>query len=179
MGRSAINIETLHNFKIEELIEIRNSTENNRQRLILTTVIMRYLNYSNKEIMTLTGLCQATIVSYVKKWNAVGFDTLKECRGGSLGKLSPDIIENLIYTVKNVSPIDKGFVANTWTCALLALYIEREFGVKVTEEAIRLRLIENNISYKRAQPMPTKFDKAQQEAFKKNTKPTIYFRIFI
>ncbi|NEU06520.1 hypothetical protein G3M99_17950, partial [Clostridium senegalense] len=57
MGRSAINIETLHNFKIEELIEIRNSTENNRQRLILTTVIMRYLNYSNKEIMTLTGLC--------------------------------------------------------------------------------------------------------------------------
>ncbi|NEU04185.1 hypothetical protein G3M99_17375, partial [Clostridium senegalense] len=58
MGRSAINIETLHNFKIEELIEIRNSTENNRQRLILTTVIMRYLNYSNKEIMTLTGLCQ-------------------------------------------------------------------------------------------------------------------------
>ncbi|NEU03957.1 hypothetical protein, partial [Clostridium senegalense] len=62
MGRSAINIETLHNFKIEELIEIRNSTENNRQRLILTTVIMRYLNYSNKEIMTLTGLCQATIV---------------------------------------------------------------------------------------------------------------------
>ncbi|NEU06356.1 hypothetical protein G3M99_16205, partial [Clostridium senegalense] len=59
MGRSAINIETLHNFKIEELIEIRNSTENNRQRLILTTVIMRYLNYSNKEIMTLTGLCQA------------------------------------------------------------------------------------------------------------------------
>lgn len=179
MGKLCIPVKSLYNFKIEELVEIRNSTKNNRQRLILTTVIMRSLDYSNKHIVDITGLSQATIVSYIKNWNAKGLDSIKDNRGGSAGKLSPEIIEDLIFTVKNVSPEDKGFISNTWSCALLSSYIEKKYKIKVTDEAIRLRLIQNNISYKRAQPMPTKADKAEQDAFKKNARNTNYFRIFI
>lgn len=72
------------------------------------------------------------------------------------------MVENLIYTVKNVSSSDKGFISNTWSCALVALYINAEYGLKVTDEAIQLRLVQNNISYKRAQPMPTKADNDKQ-----------------
>lgn len=179
MGRKSIEVKLMDNQTVDELIDKKNSTENNRERLILATIIMRYLKYSNKEIMKITGLSQSTIISYINNWNAEGFAFIEDKRGGSIGKLSSEIVEDLIYTTKHVSPTEKGFIANTWSCALLAIYINQKYGIKVTDEAIRLRLIENNISYKRAQPKPSKADKDKQEAFKKNAKQTIYFRIFI
>ncbi|WP_432402248.1 helix-turn-helix domain-containing protein [Wukongibacter sp. M2B1] len=59
------------------------------------------------------------------------------------------------------------FIGHTWTCALLALYINQTYGIKVSITTIWSILKKNNLSYKRAEPKPTKADEAEQEAFKK------------
>lgn len=179
MGRKSIEITTLHGYKIEELIQLKNSLDSKYSRIVLTAITMKYCGHSNAEIATTTGKSNPTIISYIKKWNNKGIKSIKDHRGGSLGKLEPEIIDNLIHVALNNSPRDFDFVANTWTCELLALYIEKTYGVKVTGEAIRLTLKNNNVSYKRAQPMPTKADKKEQEAFKKSIRTTKYFRNLI
>lgn len=179
MGRKSIKVTTLHGYKIEELVEVKNSINSKYSRVILTAITMKYCGYSNTEISTATGKSNTTIVSYIKKWNARGIKSIKDHRGDSLGKLEPQMIEDLINVAVNTSPRDFDFVANTWSCELLALYIEQSYGVKVTGEAIRLHLKSNRVSYKRARPMPTKADKTEQEAFKKSIRTTKHFRILI
>ena len=180
MGRPAIQVTTLHGYTIEELIDLKNSSESKYTRLVLTTITMRYRGYSNAEIIEFTGLSNVSIVDHIKKWNSFGFKSIEEHRGGKkLPKLSPDIIDDLIYVVLHKSPVDFDFIGHTWTCALLAFYINQTYGIEVSYVTIWSILKSNNLSYKRAQAKPTKADKAEQEAFKKNIRNTRYFRVFI
>lgn len=179
MGRKSIKVTTLHGYKIEELIELKNSIDSKYSRVVLTAVTMKYCGHCNTEIATAIGKSNPTIISYIRKWNDKGIKSIKDHRGGCIGKLEPEIIEDLINVAVNTSPRDFDYVANTWTCELLALYVEQNYGVKVTGEAIRLHLKNNKVSYKRARPMPTKADKQEQEAFKKSIRTTKNFRILI
>ena len=179
MGRKSFQITSLYGYKVEELVELKNTTNSRYSRLALTVITMRYCGYSNNDIIVATGLSKASIVKHIKEWNSNGLKSTKDHRGGSESKLEAEIIDNLVETATRKSPKDFDFTSNNWTCGLLALYIEKNYGVKVSAETIRLKLKLNNLSYKRAQPKPTKANKDEQEAFKKNIRPTIYFRIFI
>ena len=129
---------------------------------------MRYCDKSNKEIMESTGLSRQSIVTHIKNWNKIGIDkAIEDHRGGSESKLEPEIVDDLVKVVLKKSPVDFEFTCHTWTLDLLALYVEKTYGIKVCNETIRSILISHNISYKRAQPKPTKADKAEQESFKK------------
>lgn len=179
MGRKSLEVNSLHGYKIEDLINLKNTTESKYARLVLTIITMRYYGHSNNEIIKNTGLSVPTIVGHIKNWNIQGIKAIKDHRGGSMSKLEPKIVDNLIYVTINKTPIDFEFTSNAWTCELLALYINKTFGIQVSYETIRRTLIANNLSYKRAQSKPTKNDKDEQEAFKKNLRDTRYFRIFI
>ncbi|QXE17835.1 winged helix-turn-helix domain-containing protein [Clostridium sp. 001] len=179
MGRKSFEIESLYDYKIEDLIELKNTTNSKFTRLVLAVVTMRYRGCSNRDIMIETGLSKVSIVKHIKNWNEVGIKAIKDHRGGSEAKLEPEIVDDLIDVVLKKSPIDFDFTCHTWTLALLALYVEKTYGVKVCNETIRSILISHNISYKRSQPKPTKADKDEQEAFKKNAKTARYFRVFI
>lgn len=179
MGRKSFEIESLHEFKIEDLIELKNITDSKFIRIVLAVITMRYRGYSNKDIMIETGLSRASIVKHIKNWNNIGIKALEDHRGGSDTKLEPEIVDNLLDVVCTKSPIDFEFASHTWTLGLLVLYVEKTYGVKVCNETIRSILISHNISYKRAQPKPTKADKDEQEAFKKNARTARYFRVFI
>ncbi len=180
MGRPSIQVTTLHEYTIEELIDLRNNTECKYSRLALTVITMRYNGYSNAEIIESTGLSKVSIVAHIKNWNSIGIKSVEEHRGGQRQpKLSPDIIDDLIYVVLNKTPIDFEFIGHTWTCALLALYINQTYGIEVSGVTIWSILKANKLSYKRAQAKPTKANKEEQEAFKKNIGNTKYFRVFI
>lgn len=179
MGRPIIKVEVLHGYKIEELIKLKNNTKSKYTRLVLTAITMRYYNYSNDDICKATQLSRATIFSYINNWNKYGIKSIKDYRGGSSLKLDAEIIDNLINVAVNSSPNKFGFSRFTWTCALLAIYVKNNFGEEVSAETIRRILKSNNLSFKRAQPKPTKADIEEQECFKKNVKSTTYFRIFL
>jgi len=179
MGRPALQVTTLHGYTIEELIDLKNSTDSKYSRLSLTAITMRYCGYSNAQIIEATGLCNVAIVAHVKSWNKHGLKSIQETRGGKKPtKLSPDIVDDLINVVLHKSPVDFGFIGHTWTCALLVSYVNQSYGIEVSHVTIWSLLKANNLSYKRAQAKPTKADKAEQEKFKKNLTNTRYFRIF-
>lgn len=179
MGRPALQINTLHGATIESLIELKNGSKSKYTRLVLTIITMRYSRYSNAEIIKFTGLSKVSITDHIKKWNRFGLKSIKDDRGDKMPpKLSPDIVDDLIYVVLHKSPVDFEFVGHTWTCALLASYINQTYGLEVSYVTIWSILRTHNLSYKRAQKKPTKADKAKQEAFKKNIKNTGYFRVF-
>ena len=179
MGRKSLAITSLYGYKIKELIDLKNTINSKYSRLVLTVITMRYCGYSNSAIIEATGLSKVSIVSHIKNWNDNGIKAIEDHRGGSESKLEPEMVDNLIYVVINKSPIDFNFTRHNWTCELLALYIDTTYGVKVSGETIRLTLISHNLSYKRAQTKPTKADRDEQEAFKKNIRTTRYFRVFI
>jgi len=179
MGRKSFGIETLHEYKIEDLVELKNNIDSKYSRLALTVVTMRYFGQSNTDIIEATRLSKTSIVKHIKEWNAHGIESIKDNRGGSESKLEPEMVDDLIYVATNKSPADFEFTCHNWSCQLLSLYIEKTYGIKVSGETIRLTLIANRLSYKRAQPKPTKADKDEQEAFKKNFRNTRHFRVFI
>lgn len=178
MGRPITKIATLYGYKIEELIKLKNNTKSKYTRLVLTAITMRYYGCSNEDICKATQLSRVTIISYIRNWNRYGFKSLKDNRGGSIPKLDAESIDNLIDIAVNHSPTEFGFSTFIWTCELLKIYVEQNFGQKVSNETIRRILIKNRISYKRAQPKPTKADIEEQNEFKKNVKSTTYSRIF-
>jgi transposase len=179
MGRKASAIESLYEYKIEELVELKNNINSKYSRLVLTVVTMRYYGHSNSEIINATGLSKPSIVRHITDWNRLGIKAIEDHRGGSDSKLEPEMVDDLLYVAINKSPIDFEFTSHNWTCELLSLYIERTYGIKVSNETIRVTLISHGLSYKRAQPKPTKADKVEQETFKKNVRTTRYFRVFI
>ncbi len=180
MGRPVIQVSTLHEYRLEELIELQNTTESIYTRAALQAITMRYRGYSNNEIIKSTGLSKVSVVSHIKNWNLLGLQSVEEHRGGKKSpKLSPDIVDDLIYVVLNKTPNDFEFIGHTWTLALLSEYIKMNYAIEVSTVTIWSTLKANHLSYKRAQPMPTKADKAEQEAFKKNIRSTRYFRVFI
>lgn len=178
MGRYTIEIEGLKGYKLEELIKLKNNIKSKYSRLVLTIVTMKYRGYSNVEICEATQLSNPTVITHIKHWNKLGIKSIEDHRGGSNPKLDAEIISNLIDVAINSSPNKFGFSAFTWTCALLAIYVKNTFGEEVSAETIRRILRSNNLSYKRAQPKPTKADIEEQEKFKKNVKSTTYFRVF-
>jgi len=179
MGRPIIDVTTLHGYTIEELIDIKNNAESKYTRLALAAITMRYTGYSNSQIIQTTGLSKGSIVAHIKNWNTYGLKSIEDHRGGNcLPKLSPDIVDDLLYVALHKTPKDFEFIGYTWTLSLLALYIKQNYDIDVSIFTIRSTLKANNLSYKRAQPKPTKADKAEQEDFKKNAGNTRFFRVF-
>lgn len=179
MGRHTIEIQGLNGYKLDELIKLKNTLKSKYSRLVLTAVTMKYSGYSNIQICEATQLSNTTVISHIKQWNKYGIKSIKDHRGGSTLKLDAEIIDNLIAVAVNSSPNEFGFSRFTWTCALLAIYVKNNFGEEISAETIRRILKSNNLSFKRAQPKPTKADIEEQECFKKNVKSTTYFRIFL
>lgn len=67
MGRPMLQVNTLHGYKLEELIELQNKTKSSYTRIALQAITMRYRGFSNDEIIKSTGLSKVSIVSHVKR----------------------------------------------------------------------------------------------------------------
>lgn len=180
MAKPTLQITTLHNCDIKELIDLKNTTTCKYTRLSLTVVTMKYQGFSNAQIAEATGFSNTTICLHIKNWNQRGLPATEERRGsGRPPKLEPFMVDDLLHTVIHKSPVEFEFAAHTWTCELLSIYIYQTFAIQVTGATIWNILKANNLSYKRAKPMPTKAEKTEQEAFKKNPTPSRYTRIFL
>lgn len=172
MGRKGIEIESLYGFTVDKLKKMRNSHDSELTRNVLTAVVMRCEGCSTIKIAEFLLKSKQTVIDYIKRWNSVGLKALEDHRGGSEGTFTAEMLDDLINTVLHTRPNDFGFIGNVWTCPLLVEYIYQNYGEKYSKEYIRILLKRNNLSYKRAQRKPTKADKAEQEAFKKNEIPS-------
>lgn len=179
MGRKTVEITTLHNNSIEDLMKLRNNSKSKYTANILTIIIMKYKGTSNKLISEATGFSNTTIVKHIHQWNRYGLKTTVDNRKCHTDpKLSPDIVDDIIFVVTHKNPTDYEFIGHTWTCALLVDYIYQNYSIKVSIPVVWKLLKKNNLSYKRAMPKPTKANEQEQATFKKNLRNNRYFRIF-
>jgi transposase len=177
MGRKATKIE-LHGFTLQELKELRNNANSSYERGILSTIILRCEGEDNNYISSDIQKSIPTIVSYIKNWNRLGLESLKDNRGGSESTFTAEMRDDLMNVLKTSKPNDHDLIGSRWTTSLLAEYINQNYGVLYSIETIRRILISENYTFKRSQPKPTKAIETEKEEFKKNDKSTRYCRGF-
>ena len=178
MGRKMVEVETLHGYTIDGLLEMKNTLKSPYSYTVLLTITMRYQNIHTDEISRILGISKPTVLGYIRNWNELGTKALKDHRGGSVGNFSEDMLNDLKDTIVHKCPVEEGFSSYTWTCSMLADYIEKKYNIKYSSEWIRRILMKNRLSYKRGQYKPSLASEADQEAFKKNTGPSRYCRRF-
>ncbi len=165
-----------HGYTIEELKTMRNRIEDNYSRGILTAVLLRIQGYNNKYIASDIQKSLQTVITYLKNWNKLGLKSLIDNRGGSESSFTAEMKQDLIVTLNTSTPNKYDLIGNNWTTPLLAQYIYQEYGVLYSDETIRRILKNENYTFKRAQPKPTKANTLEKEAFKKNDNPSRYCR---
>lgn len=176
MGRKMVEVETLHGNTIEELLAMKSTLTSSYSFTVLMAITMRYQKVHTDEIVRILGLSKPTILDYIRKWNELGLEALKDHRGGSKGSFTDEMLNDLKDTVVHKSPVEEGFESYTWTCSLLADYIEKKYNQKYSREWIRQILRLNRFSYKRGQYKPSLASEAEQMAFKKNAGSSRYCR---
>jgi transposase len=165
-----------HGYTIEELKTMRNSIEDNYSRRILTAVLLRIQGCTNKYIASDIQKSLQTVITYLKNWNKLGLKALADNRGGSESSFTAEMKQDLITTLNTSTPNKHDLLGNNWTTPLLAQYIYQEYGALYSDETIRRILKNENYTFKRAQPRPTKANELEKEAFKKNDNPSRYVR---
>lgn len=175
VGRRAFEI-IKHGYTIEQLKTMRNTINDNYSRGILTAVLLRIQGFSNKYIASDIQKSLQTVITYLKKWNKLGLKALTDNRGGSESSFTAEMKQDLIRTLNTSKPNEYDLIGSNWTTPLLAQYIYQEYGVLYSDETIRRILKNENYTFKRAQPRPTKANDLEKEAFKKNDNPSRYCR---
>lgn len=178
MGRRSVEVKTLHGYTIEQLKDIREKTDNDFKKEVLLAIIMRYNGIKSEEIENILGKSRPTILKYIHKWNKYGLEATEDHRGGSVGSFTDKMKDDLLTTLMETKPVDHGFNAYSWTCNLLADYIENKYGIQYSGEWIRRIIKAKNFTYKKAQRKSSLAKESEQLAFKKNKKPTRYCRKF-
>lgn len=178
MSFKTVEVTTLHGYSIEDLIKLKDRLDDSYGINILFSVIMKIKGFKTTEITEIVGKSRPTVVKYIKAWNKLGTKALKDNRGGSETTFTPEMVDDLLTTARFRNPTDYGFISSTWTTNTLSEYIYQKYGLKYSDEWIRVILQKNNFSYKRGQYKPTHGDELKKLAFKKNAKSSSYCRKF-
>ncbi len=134
----------------ERLQQMYNQADSPRTRTRVQIVLLSQAGYDVSAIAAITQQSDETIRRWLHRFGDEGSDGLLELP--HLGR-PPDItlaIETFIREcIEHHSPHELGFVRATWTTALLAKVVERQFRICVTDECIRQHLARLDIVCRR------------------------------
>jgi transposase len=107
-------------------------------------------NESPELVADALGVARASIYRWIERFNTHmrGEDLLEQSRSGRPAKLR-SLSEEALERLLSRSPEDFGYRATTWTVALLCAHIEQQYGIRVSDEALRRRLHRQNYRWKR------------------------------
>jgi transposase len=175
MGRKCIEVESLYELTIDDLNELKNRSDSNYTRDLISTVIMRYNGVHPQVIADTLSKCRATVVSYLRNWNEMGIACITDNRGDNIvSAFTDEMMEDVRDVVMHKSPRDVDYDCSRWSCALISRYIEETYGLKYSESWVRLLFNNLGFTYKRGVYKPTLANPELQESFKKNVRTTGY-----
>ncbi|HVX90659.1 MAG TPA: winged helix-turn-helix domain-containing protein [Candidatus Paceibacterota bacterium] len=107
-------------------------------------------NESPELVAEALGVGRASVYRWIERYNTRmhGEDLLEQRRSGRPSKLR-SLSETALEHLLSRSPEDFGYRATTWTVALLCTHIAQEYGIHVSDEAMRQRLHRQNYRWKR------------------------------
>lgn len=169
MGRKCIEIESLYELTIDDLNELKNRSNSNYTRDVISAVIMRYSGIHPQVIADTLSKCRATIISYLRNWNEMGIACITDNRGDNIvSEFTDEMMEDVRNVVMHKSPRDFDYDCSRWSCALISRYIEETYGLMYSESWVRLLFNNLGFTYKRGVYKPTLANPELQESFKKN-----------
>ena len=129
--------------------------------------IINYSRLSSTELSEIFKVSGKTILNWIKKYKEEGVEGLKEKRGGNYPpKLQADIWEEFLSYVIKGEDFDGKEI--NWTLKKMVKALESRYGIKISEEGVRLRLKKSNIVLRRPRRRHYKSNQDAQESLKKN-----------
>lgn len=108
---------------------------------VMAVHAVRVLDQSPERIAEAYNFNRACIYRWLRQYDEGGFDALKsDMAPGACPLVTGEMDEWLRHVVLDHTPVDFEYDANLWTCAILAGLLKREFGVAVSDSAVRLHL---------------------------------------
>jgi len=153
---------------LEELKRYEQATKDVGERKRLMGIRLKVEGYSVTEIMKIIPVTQCTLLSWVKKFNAKGFDGLRTVKPlGKKRNLNEEQLRIVMDWLDNGPEERHGCCF--WTGAKLIEAVKREFGVSYSSSGIYDLL--KDLGYRRlvAKTRHHKTDPAAATEFKKNS----------
>lgn len=161
--------------RIQELTEAMKQTDSTRQYERYLAVRLHLTGRTYSEISDILGRTYQSISTYCRCYEEGGLPALDmgHSPGGSR-KLTEEQEQEIAETVINKKPIEVGFEArHTWTLAILASWIERQFGQSFTEKGVSKLLKRLGFSYTKATYTLARANPAEQKVFREITLPEL------
>ncbi|MGQ9588497.1 MAG: IS630 family transposase [Thermoplasmata archaeon] len=109
-----------------------------------------HLGKSVQEIAELLDVSEESVRNWIHIFEEEGFEGLADdWRSGRPPKANEAYIERLLDMV-HISPLLVGYSVTSWTLPLLAEYMEKETGVRLSGERIRQLLLKSGVRFRRA-----------------------------
>ena len=127
---------------------------------------VRVLGESPEVVAKTYNFNRPCIYRWLRQYDAGGFDALESAMPpGAKPLVDGEMDEWLKQTVLKGMPTQFGYDTNLWTCGILADLLEREFGVTVSESAVRLHLKRLGLTYQKPEYQDAERDEGEIRYF--------------
>ncbi len=135
---------------------------------------VRILNMSPAIVAKAYNFNRACIYHWLDMYDANGFEGLRSVRpAGAEPIITEKMDEWLKKIVLGSTPDQNGYDTNLWTCSILVDLLEREFGVTVSDDTVRLHLNKIGLSFQKPEYIEKKRNEDEVERFKTEKFPLI------
>ena len=135
---------------------------------------IRVLGQSPEDIAKAYNFNRACIYRWLRQYDEGGFAALEsEMPPGAQPLITSGMDEWLKQTVLNKNPVDFGYDTNLWTCGILVGLLKKEFGVTVSDSAVRLHLKSLGLTPQKPEYQDAKRDGHEVEYFLNTKFPKI------
>jgi transposase len=133
---------------------------------IMAVNSIRVLGQSQEAIAKTYNFNRACIYSWLRQYDEGGFAALEsEMPPGAQPLITSEMDEWLKQTILNKSPVDFRYDTNLWTCGILAELLKKEFGVTVSDSAVRLHLKRLGLTSQKPEYQDAERDEQEIEYF--------------
>lgn len=133
---------------------------------VMAVNAIRVLGQSPEVVAKTYNFNRACIYRWLRQYDEGGFTALEsEMAPGAQPLVTHEMDEWLKQAVLNKTPVDFGYDTNLWTCGILTELLKKEFGVIVSESAIRLHLKKLGLTSQKPEYQDAERDEREIEYF--------------
>jgi transposase len=135
---------------------------------------IRVLGQSPEVIAKAYNFNRACIYRWLRQYDEGGFAALEsDMAQGATPLVTSEMDEWLKQAVLHQTPVDFGYDTHLWTCALVADLLKQQFGVTVSESAVRLHLKHLGLTWQKPEYQDADRDEREIEYFLNEKFPKI------
>jgi putative transposase len=128
--------------------------------------------HKTSEIAKLFFVDEDTVRNWIKKWDEEK-TTDDKFRSGKPKKINPEIEQRICEIVDENEPQKHGFIATSWDCNEIRIWLKKMYDIEASNEQIRKILKKNGFNYRKLNYKFLKADDNQKHKFMEDFKQLI------